>query len=66
MNIIVPPEEFSRLKLRADLCFPDDKLFGMGDDSWWYELCLQVLGPRCPEPFTGPHKLIVDWSLQED
>jgi hypothetical protein len=53
-DITVSPDEFFKLKTYGDL---HEK------DEWaWYNFAKDLLGERCPPPYSGSHKIIVDWS----
>ena len=55
-DIIVSPNEFFELKKYRDL-HENEK------DEWeWYIFAKNLLGDRCPPPYSGSHKIIVDWK----
>lgn len=59
--IVVSPGEFKRLQQAVHTV----ESLEAWSDALWYRLVRDVLGSRCPKPYTGPHVVVVDWALVE-
>jgi hypothetical protein len=58
MKIFVTPDEFTKLKDIELDCYDWN---GKWNDWQWYGKVKALLGCRCPEPYSGPHDILVDW-----